>query len=154
MLHEDWSPWYCFEMRLYHIHISICTMENTTKYLGFSTPWFLPLEEDTIKTQKTSANEHHLSSRCGWGIVIRAWWKTERLNLDPCRHHLHPPNTTRHTHAASPERCLKIKVSRPVSRMYRAWRSERRKAMKNGWEKKSTSPPPWRLANPPQRSHS
>lgn len=78
---------------------------------------------------------------CG-EIVVRAWWKTARLNLDPTL----PPSpphhhTSRHTQRV-PKRCLKIKENRPVSRMYRDCRSERRKAMKNGWEKKSTSPPP------------
>lgn len=58
-----------------------------------------------------------------------------------------------HTHWVR-RRCLKIKENRPVSCMYRGWRSERRKPMKNGWGKKSTSPPPQRLENPPQRSHS
>lgn len=110
----------------------------------------------SIKTVNTSANECYLSSQHG-ELVIRDWWKTVCLNLDPCHLHQPPPATTKrhqtHTYWV-PKRCLKIKENRPVSRMYRDWRSERRKAMKNGWGKKTTSPPPWRLENPPQCSHS
>lgn len=68
----------------------------------------------SIKTVNTSANEYYLSSQHG-ELVIRDWWKTACLNLDPCHLHqlplppLPPPNATRHTHTLSPQKMLKDK---------------------------------------------